>query len=239
MSGKRSKQRVDAGAVDAVSVYNSGVDERSEWTGEKIRNVELPRAYLGGLDETSTREVLAKLAASVDESVVERHALAQRVKELEAALDEREPEVVPEGYTEQALSQLIRDARQKFDDLLQQANDEAATVKAAAATEAEQLLEDAQGDLQKTAGLSGRAAPADSGHQQSIDSDAGDCTSDPSKSSLVAFHLLPDDLVEDLWPTVDANTAEPESSQASDDGHELAEVQSTGAEDPDSENQNH
>lgn len=221
--------------------------EHSEWTGEKIRNLEFTRTYFGGLDEAATRELLAKVAASVDESTLElqkldseRNELAQRVKELEAALDERVPEVSPEGYTEQALSQLIRDARQKFDDLLREANDEAANVKAAAATEAEQLLDDARVDLQKTQDSAAelRQVLVDTSTRLVEALETALTTVDALEVSFQA--PAPDDtIVEDLWPTDAANIGEAESSPAPDDELELAEVQSAVSDQPDSEKHNH
>lgn len=221
--------------------------ERSEWTGEKIRNIKLSRTYLGGLDEAATRELLTNVAASVDESTLEllrldseRNELAQRVKELEAALDERVPEVSPEGYTEQALSQLIRDARQRFDDLLREANDEAANVKTAAATEAEQLLDEARVDLQKTQDSAAEL------HQLLVDTsnrlvEALETALRTVEALEVSFPApAPDDtIVEDLWPTAAANIGEAESSQAPDDELEIAEVQSIVSDEPDSENHSH
>lgn len=215
--------------------------ERSEWTGEKIRNLDFTRTYFGGIDEATTRELLTKVAASVDESTLElerldseRNALAQRVKELEAALDERVPEVSPEGYTEQALSQLIHDARQRFDDLLREANDEAANVKTAAATEAEQLIDEARVDLQKTQDSAAEL------HQLLVDTsnrlvEALETAFTTVEALEVRFRApAPDDtIVEDLWPTAPANIGEAESAQAPDDELEVAQVQSTVSDQPD------
>ena len=203
------------------------MDERSEWTGEKIRKIELARAYLGGLDEAATRALLASLAASVDEAAVERSKLAQRVKELEAALDERVPEVSPEGYTEQALSHLIRDARQKFDDLLQQANEEAANVKAAAAIESEQLLDETRVGLQRT------QESAQELHQLLVETsnrlvealETARSTAE-TLAARVPAHASDVDLVKDLWPTEAANPVSSESAHAPDEEPEQAEVPS-------------
>jgi cell division septum initiation protein DivIVA len=226
------------------------VDERGEWTGEKILKIELSRTYFGGLDETATRELLANVAASVDESArelkrlgSERNELAQRVKELETALEEQvPPEVSPEGYTEQALSQLIHDARQKFDDLLQEANDEAESVKAAAAREAEQMLADSSGDLQATqdAAVELRRLLVDTSNRLA---EALETAFRTVEALAVSFQApAPDDtIVEDLWPTASENAAsengaEADSSQP-DDEHEVAEAQAGVSAEPAAENQ--
>jgi cell division septum initiation protein DivIVA len=223
------------------------VEGRSEWTGDTIRNVELSRTYFGGVDEAATRELLAKVAASVDASALElvrlsseRNELAQRVRELEAALDERVPEVSPEGYTEQALSHLIRDARQRFDDLLREANAEAANVKTAAAAEAEQLLDDARVDLQTTqeSVVELHTLLVDTSNSLVEALETALRTVEALEISIPARSPV-DSIVEDLWPSPAADIDEAESSHAPGDELEGAEVQSAVSAEPDSENRSY
>lgn len=118
-----------------------------------IRSVELSRVFMGGLDETATRELLGKLAASADAAEAarselerERDELSQRAEDLEAAHREQASAGESEPYTEQALSKMIRTASDAVENLLQEAKDEAARVKAEAAAEAAKLVEAARAD---------------------------------------------------------------------------------------------
>jgi cell division septum initiation protein DivIVA len=193
--------------------------ERSDLTGETIRNVELSRTYFGGVDEASTRELLGKLAETVDEArgerdriAEERELLAQRVRELEAALDERAPEAPPKGYTEEALSDVIRTAKERFDAVLSEANEEAERVRAAASAEAAQLRAAAAADTESL--LAGARAELEATQRKTVELqqllvNTSNQLFETLQTALAAVEALElavprgsqaEQLVEDLWP---------------------------------------
>ena len=187
--------------------------ERDDWTGDKIRNIELARTYFGGVDEASTRELLAKLAETIDESKeerqklsAERDRLAQRVRELEAALEDRVPEAPPQGYTEQALSEVIRTATERFDDALRAANEEADRMRTAASADAEALLADSRAEYEDTQ----RKAV----ELQQLLVNTSNQLFETLQTALAAVESLElavppapqaEQLVQDLWPTADGD----------------------------------
>jgi cell division septum initiation protein DivIVA len=97
------------------------MDEQSSWTGEMIRDADLPRSFLG-LDVEATRELLDKLAASAEASAAvrlkleaERHELSEQVgalttvvAELEAALREQSKKLESSREHEQRVTDLER-----------------------------------------------------------------------------------------------------------------------------------
>jgi cell division septum initiation protein DivIVA len=104
-----------------VAEETNPVAEETNWTGEMIRDADLPRAFMG-LDVEATRELLDKLAASAEESTAvrlrleaERHELSEQVDalrtvvaELEAALREQARKLESSREHEQRVADLER-----------------------------------------------------------------------------------------------------------------------------------